>query len=116
MRPLKTTIYLLFFLFTACTTMRPIPLSPEEVKKNFTTGDIIRVLTKDETRITFEVVEVTHEAIIGVHENIPFQDIVKIEKEELSTAKTTLPGDITIFSVYGTLVVASVALLLLTVL
>lgn len=111
MRPLG---YILFLSLAACTTMHPIHPSPQEVQKHFTTGDIIRVSTKDETHITFEVVEVTDEAIVGVHERIPFQEIVKIEKEELSIAKTTLPGEMTIFSFYGALVIGSIALLLLT--
>ena len=84
--------------------MRSIPPLPNEVNANFEIGEVIKVYTKDDTIITFKVVEITSDAIVGAREKVPFTEIVKIEKEELSVLKTTAMGSSVALSTYGTLI------------
>jgi hypothetical protein len=90
----------------ACTTMRSIPPLPKEVNANFEIGDVIKVYTKDDTIITFKVVEITSDTIVGAREKIPFTEVIKVEKEELSVLKTTAMSGSVALSTYGTLVLA----------
>ena len=78
---------LLFFIIIglgACTTMRSIEPTPMEVTRHFEKGDVIKVYTKDGTAITFEVIDITQDAIIGSRETISFQEITKIEKKKVT--------------------------------
>lgn len=106
MKPILRRVCLLVFIacLSACTTMRSIPPLPKEVNANFEIGEVIRVYTKDDTIITFKVVEITSNAIVGAREKIPFTEIVKVEKEELSVLKTTAIGGSVALSTYGTLI------------
>ena len=101
---LFSVLWGLVILFNGCTTMRSIP--PKEVKNQFEIGDVIKVYTLDDTIITFQVVEITQEAIVGARETIPFKEIKKIEKQEFSVLKTTAAGGAVALSTYGTLVLA----------
>jgi hypothetical protein len=94
-------VYWIFSLFvvilavsacTTMTTMRAIEPSFKAVKNNFETGDMIKVYTKDNTIITFEVVEITEDVIVGARERIPFKEIASIEKQEVKEFKPTAAG------------------------
>jgi hypothetical protein len=101
-------IFLLFLVtitFSACTTMREIEPTPTEVTRHFEKGDVIKVHTTDGTTITFKVVDITEEAIVGTRETIPFKEIAKIEKKKISATKTAAVGGVTVLSVYGTLII-----------
>jgi len=53
---------------------------PINIKTIIAPGDIVRVTTKDNRKVEFEVVEVTDEAIIGDNETIDFTNISKLEE------------------------------------
>jgi len=53
---------------------------PINIKSVIAPGDIVRVTTKDNRKVEFEVVEVTDEAIIGENETIYFTNISKLEE------------------------------------
>ncbi len=97
--------FIVIIMLSACTAMRPIEPTPLEVKQQFKIGETIKVYTTDETVITFKVVEISEEAIVGTHETIPFKDIVKVEKKKISVAKTAAVGGTVAISAYGTLVI-----------
>ncbi len=92
-------------MLNACTTMRPIEPTPTEVKQHFKIGDTIKVYTTDGTAITFEVVDITEEAVIGTRETIPFTDIVKVEKKTISVEKTAAAGGTVALSAVGTFII-----------
>jgi hypothetical protein len=94
--------------------MRSIELTPKAVQHHFEKGDIIKVYTTDNTIITFEVIEITEEAIVGARETISFQDIVRIEKEKISIAKTAAVGGAVTLSVIGTALIATLAIIVFT--
>ncbi len=101
---------LLFFVIItvgACTTMRSIEPTPMEVSRNFEKGDVIKVYTTDGTAITFEVVDITEDAIVGSRETIPFKEIAKIEKKKVSATKTAAVGGVAALSAYGTLLIVA---------
>ncbi len=79
-----------FFLISAavggsCTAsyMAVYP-EPINIKSIIAPGDIVRVTTKDNRKVEFEVVEVTDEAIIGENETIHFTNISKLEEMTVS--------------------------------
>lgn len=103
-------IGLLFFViitFGACTTMRSIEPTPMEVTRHFEKGDVIKVYTTDGTAITFEVVDITKDAIVGSRETIPFREIAKIEQKKVSATKTAAVSGVAALSAYGTLVIVA---------
>ncbi|RKZ82811.1 MAG: hypothetical protein DRR19_20070, partial [Candidatus Parabeggiatoa sp. nov. 1] len=55
--------------------------------------------------ITFEVVDITEEAVIGTRETIPFTDIVKVEKKKISVEKTAAAGGTVALSAVGTFII-----------
>lgn len=93
---------------SACTTMQTVAPRPEAVKDQFEIGDRIKVYTRDGTVITFDLVEITENAIIGVREQIPFSDIDKIEKSTISITNTAAAGGSVALSLYGTLILAGI--------
>jgi len=58
-------------------TIHPEPIN---IKTIIAPGDIVRVTTKDNRKVEFEVVEVTDEAIIGENETIYFTNISKLNE------------------------------------
>jgi len=105
---LRLTIFLIVVgvFAAACTHLRPLEPTAKVVKNNFTTGDMIKVYTRDETIITFEVVEITEEAIIGAREKIAFKDLLKIEKPQRKLVTIPDQNQVERLSSYGAVVVA----------
>jgi hypothetical protein len=81
--PLPYLLLITTLILPSCATLRTLKPTPESVYQQVDVGDTIRVHTKDHTRITFEVIEVTPIAIVGTRETIPFTEILKVEKLEL---------------------------------
>jgi len=79
----------LLFLISAtvgisCTASYIVHPEPINIKTIIAPGDIVRVTTKDNRKVEFEVVEVTDEAIIGENESIHFTNISKLDKVPVS--------------------------------
>ena len=86
---------------SACTTLRPTEALPEEIRSRILTGDLlapgdkIRVITKDgrahELRVAY--VDPDRRIVAGADDAVSIDEIVALEKRELSFVKTgTLVG------------------------
>jgi hypothetical protein len=58
----------------------PEPVTPAMIRQQFRAGDIIKVYTLDQTVYEFPLVKVNNTAIVGQRQQIPFNEIEKIEK------------------------------------
>jgi hypothetical protein len=53
---------------------------PDEAARYFRPGELIRVYTFDGTIYEFKLVDITATAIVGKRQQIPFDDIAKLER------------------------------------
>ena len=73
-------------------TLQAIEGTPEAARQNFKVGDTIIVYTLDNTIYEFKVVQITDHSIEGPRQTIPFQEIQKLEKPEVSVRNTLGAG------------------------
>ena len=89
------TSALLLLLSSACTSLMPIELAPEQLHEKILTDNIIRegdnvqIITSDGMRHEFKVTSVTQNQIIGKDNNIPILDILALSKSGVSSSKTS---------------------------
>ena len=111
-----TLVVIATFLFsTSCTSTRVIKSQPDILQNELKIGDVVKITTKDEEKFKLKIVEITSGAIIGLpvigkkvkggrlkpHNNqIPFNEIAKIEKTEANPKK--------IIGVFGILLLAGI--------
>lgn len=82
----------------ACTTLRPIEASPDEVQRQLLSGqlvqpgDRVRLVTRDEAVHEFRVTEVDLEQglLIGKDSRVPIADVIAVETRDVSVGKTAL--------------------------
>ena len=58
----------------------PEPVTPAMIRQQFRSGDMIKIYTLDQTVYEFPLVKVNDTAIIGQRQQIPFNEIDKVEK------------------------------------
>ena len=75
---------------SGCTTLHPVPTDPKVIMVDVKQGDTVRVITKNNKELEFEVKEINDKQIIGEKETVAFTDISQIERREVSSGKTTL--------------------------
>lgn len=91
-RPIAA-IVLLSLLNTSCAT-RMVPVTDtgdSPVRISVSVGDTVRVLTKHGERPTFQITEITQEALFGEGQRIPYDDMAFVEKR---TRKRTASEDV----------------------
>ncbi|BAP57376.1 hypothetical protein THII_3079 [Thioploca ingrica] len=59
------------------------PVTPAMIRQQFRVGDTIKVYTLDQTIYEFPLVGVNNAAIIGQRQQIPFNEIDRVEKVEI---------------------------------
>jgi len=86
----------------SCTYMQPVSETSEtgEIVVEVAIGDTVRVLTKQGDRPTFEVTDITEEALLGTDRRIPYDDMVFVERLTVSTIGTT----VVVLSIVGSIV------------
>ncbi|NJO16318.1 MAG: hypothetical protein HC877_11380 [Thioploca sp.] len=60
----------------------PEPVTPAAIRQQFRVGDTIKVYTLDQTIYEFPLVGVNNAAIVGQRQQIPFNEIDRVEKVE----------------------------------
>lgn len=83
-----TIVFLLIcvLLLTSCAAnYKAIKPEPEAMQHELNTGDKVRILTKSGKILTFEVVEITEDAIKGASQEILLSDVEEIKKLETGT-------------------------------
>jgi hypothetical protein len=96
-------------MLTGCTSMRTIEPTPTAAQQHFKVGDIITVHTVDDTIYEFEIVEITENSIVGKRQQIPFNDIKKLEQKKIGLVKSIGAG----VGITYVVITAGVAILLL---
>lgn len=61
----------------------PEPVTPTLIRQQFRVGDPIKVYTLDQTVYEFRLVGVNNAAIIGQRQQIPFNEIDRVEKVDV---------------------------------
>lgn len=72
----------------ACSTTVGIPPQREAIRGQLEPGNHVRVTTRDGVRHSFAVQGTTDSAIVGDQDRIAYEDIMQIEKEDISGLKT----------------------------
>jgi len=105
------TWLLLFALVQcACTTMRPVGESTQEITRQVEVGDEVRIHTKDGARRQFVVTEISDDSIKGESIEIPVQDIESAEIKEVDGWKTAGVVAGTAVGVYAILLLIMLAI------
>ena len=75
-------------LICGCQTMQPVAApTASGLRLSVTVGDTVRVLTKYGDRPTFEVTEVTQDALLGNEQNIRYDDMAFVEKRSVKAQR-----------------------------
>ena len=90
LRQTPTSVVLVICLLVAsCTSYKEAQI-PDNIASDIHEGDKVRIVTKDGRDLTFNVVSVTSQSVIGENEQvIGFSDVATLEKQEVSVTKTT---------------------------
>jgi hypothetical protein len=76
---------LIISVMTACTAKRVIEITPEQLQKQISSGqliqqgDIVKITTTDSKVYEFEVTEVTDDAIVGDNTSVPINVLSSLE-------------------------------------
>jgi len=90
------TAWALIIAMTGCTTLRPITTDQANLPQRIATeellkpGDHVVIKTKDRQTYEFDVTSSGAGSIDGKHQSIPIDQVVSIQKRELSGKKTAL--------------------------
>jgi hypothetical protein len=87
-----TSAMVVLLMLTGCTSMRTIEPTPTAAQQHFKVGDIITVHTVDDTIYEFEIVEITENSIVGKRQQIPFNDIKKLQQKKIGIVKSIGAG------------------------
>jgi hypothetical protein len=79
---------LIINLVPGCTTLRPVPLEPANLRETVKPGDRIRVTTLEGQTKEFTVEEVTRDTLKGTKDQVAVSDLTLVEKKESSPGKT----------------------------
>ena len=87
-----TSAMVVLLMLTGCTSMRTIEPTPTAAQQHFKVGDTITVHTVDDTIYEFEIVEITENSIVGKRQQIPFNEIKKLEQKKIGIVKSIGAG------------------------
>jgi hypothetical protein len=88
-RSLISSLLIIGASASGCTTMRPITPTPTAIEETVRPGDKVRVTTRDNRELEFEVQEITENRLVGEQVKVTFSDIGNIERKESNPVKTT---------------------------
>lgn len=96
--PLVLLLTLTIAVLPACTSLKPIEASADEVQRLIVderiieSGDRVRLVTADETVYEFRVTEVDREqgVVLGDDERIDIDDIIAVDTRKVSVGRTAL--------------------------
>lgn len=78
-------VLLIISVMTACTAKRVIEITPEQLQKQISSGqliqqgDIVKITTTDNKFYEFEVTEATDDAIVGDNTSVPINVLSSVE-------------------------------------
>lgn len=106
----------------ACATLSPTETTPEELRRQLLSGELlkpgerVRLVTTDETVCEFRITEIDLEQglVTGHDEQVPIADVVAVETREVSMGKTALLVGGVDYSVIALLPVALAPALILS--
>jgi hypothetical protein len=75
------------FVFMSCTSYKVVKF-PHNIHSDLHEGDTVKIVTKDGRDLTFQLVAITSEAMIGKDQRIFFSEIDTVEKKHVSVGKT----------------------------
>lgn len=87
-------VVILTFMLPACSSVRQVELSPDELQAQIrsggiiTTGESVRIILSSGERHNFVVSEITSELIFGEQTSIPIAEIVAVETRQFSMGRT----------------------------
>ncbi len=87
-----TSAMVVLLMLTGCTSMRTIEPTPTAAQQHFKVGDTITVHTVDDTIYEFEIVEITENSIVGKRQQIPFNEIKKLQQKKIGIVKSIGAG------------------------
>ena len=88
---LLTVMFLTLSLISAsCASHTLVNPEPVKIQSVIKPGDKVKIVTKDNEEISFVVVEVTDEAIVGESQTVLFTDITKLEEQTVSGGENFL--------------------------
>jgi len=87
-----TSAMVVLLMLTGCTSMRTIEPTPTAALQHFKVGDTITVHTVDDTIYEFEIVEITENSIVGKRQQIPFNEIKKLQQKKIGIVKSIGAG------------------------
>lgn len=86
--------FLVIVLMSACSTMKPIEMTPEQLQQKISAGEVVsvgdavKVATSNNEVYEFKVTAITDQQILGENIEIPINEVVGIETKEFSAGKT----------------------------
>jgi hypothetical protein len=84
-----TAMLVLASFVVACTTTQPIDLgAPTPLAEEVRPGDEVAITTRDGRKLTFEVVRVEDDALIGATERVERDEIAELEVTRFSPLRT----------------------------
>lgn len=89
---------LLVIINTACTTLTPVEIPPEELQQQLregtlvSVGDRVRLVTADDAVHKFRVTEISLEQdiVLGRDTGVPINEVVAVQTREVSAGRTAL--------------------------
>jgi hypothetical protein len=88
------SVFLCILLASGCSTVTPVEMTPEQVQKKISEGEVIgvgdtvKIATSNGEVYNFKVTAVTNQQILGDDIEIPIEEVVAIETKEFSAGKT----------------------------
>jgi len=112
------SILLVLLVASACTSMKAVEMSPEQLQQKVSAGEIIKVgdsvqiTTSDGRTDKFKVTAITADLVSGKNIQIPVTDILAVQTREFSGGKTTAltAGGLGLLYIIGGAIVAGAAL------
>lgn len=113
--PIVFLLICLLLLTSCAANYKAIRPEPEAMRHELNTGDKVRILTKGGKIFTFEVVEITEDAIKGASQEILLSDVEEIKKlgtgtEEKASRKAAFNKYVLYLGVLGAAVFLSIIL------
>jgi len=110
----RIVVLLVVVTLPACTTLRPTPGTPEELRTLIRegglvhAGDRVKVTAADQSVHEFRVdnLDVANGVMVGRGETVPIADVVALKKREPAPGKTTA---LALSLAYGVIVIIEVA-------
>ena len=111
--PIVFLLICLLLLTSCAANYKAIRPEPEAMRHELNTGDTVRILTKGGKILTFEVVEITEDAIKGASQEILLSDVEEIKKlgtgtEEKASRKAAFNKYVPHFLVFGAVAIVAI--------